>query len=159
MIFLVKEHHFRIRNQCPGQGNPFLHAAGKLGRIFTDDVIQFSLFNTIHDFSFYVFFRQVGCVAQRKGYIFENGHRVEKGIALKHIAEIAPVFVPPARFFHAFKAGSPHEDLTFILMEKSDHVLDKDTFPGSALSDNRGNLVFINGQVNVLEHPVFSKAL
>ena len=70
----IEQHHFRIGNQRPGQGDPFLHATRQLGRIIAVDGPQIQITHAGPHAVFYFSRFQFAPFLDRQGNIFENGH-------------------------------------------------------------------------------------
>ena len=69
----------------------------------------------------------MGTILQRHGHIFINRHRIEQGIVLEHIGDLADVIVP-LLFAHLIDGLAAIQDLPFVRFEHPDNMLERYAF-------------------------------
>ena len=111
-----------------------------------DPVSEFGLFDSGHNPVVDLGLSQVRCFPERKGDIFIDGHRIEKGVVLEHVADLGQL---SGLFFlgHPVEGLTPEENGPFIGLDQPDEVFEEHALTGSAEADDRGYFSLINLQV------------
>jgi hypothetical protein len=82
-------------------------------------------------------------LAEWKGHILEDRHRIEERVVLKQVGNTAPVLFQ-FNLLHRVKGLPLIEDSALIRLQQPDDVLKKHTFAAPALAYDGRNLVLIN---------------
>ena len=147
---LVEQNDPRIRDQGARQRRPFLHAPGKFRRIFISRFRQLRLLHTDQNLAMDLRLFQARRLDERQRDIVVNRHRIEQGVALKHITDLTerPCKIRPAHFGHRL---APKQDHAFIRLQKSDDVFEQHAFAGTGKTDNRRDLPFVDLEIDAVQ--------
>ncbi|OPY04205.1 MAG: hypothetical protein A4E61_00801 [Syntrophorhabdus sp. PtaB.Bin184] len=148
---LVEKDYLGVGDKRACQGHPFLHTPRQLRREFSDRLQELQVLYPLHRPLLYLRLRQVRRLTQGKGDVLEHGHRVEEGVVLEQVGYLVPVSFPLG-LLHFVDGGALEEDGAFVRLEKADDVLEEHALAGAALADDRGDLVLVDAQVDVVQH-------
>lgn len=148
--FVIQD-DLRIEGDRPGQRNPFPLAAGKLrGPLSLNPIEPDHTELFFHDVVDFVPFAP-GMLANRKGDVLGDGHRVKKRTELKQKAETRPDRrqIPLGQVVDAPIAIV---DLATVRPEQPDDVLQDDALADSGLPDDHGSLTGTQVEADSLEN-------
>ena len=154
----IEEDDSRIRDQSPCQGCPLLHAAGEFRGIFMGRILKLRLFDSGHNLAIDPGSTQVRRLAKGKGNIFIDGHGIEEGIILKHVADLSEIGGALA-FFHLAQGFALEENNPFIRLEQPDDMLEEHTLARTAQADDGSDLPLVDLQVDPFKDASGAEAL
>ena len=116
------------------------------------------LFDSGHNPAIDLGFTEVRRLPKGKGDIFIDGHGIEEGIVLKHVAYLSEIGGPLA-FIHLVQGFALEENGPFIRLDQPDDMLEEHTLARTAQADNGSDLSLVDLQVDPFQDASGAEAL
>jgi hypothetical protein len=150
---LVKEHHFRLHGEGPGDRHALLLASGEVGRTRVCLVLQAHQVQLLQGLGAGLFLRQLPELPQRQGHVVRHCLVRKQVELLEHHADPLPEFI---RVVLQDRAAI-QQDVALVGLDQPVHHPQESGLTGAGRADHRGSGALLHVQVNAAENMVVAE--